>query len=34
VILVALVVLWRSAARRFPILNVMLLGFIRGLLGR
>ena len=33
-ILIALVVTWRSAARRWPILNYALLGFVRGLMGR
>ena len=33
-ILIALIVIWRSLARRWPILNGMLIGFVRGLMGR
>ena len=33
-ILVMIVVTWRALSRRWPILNVMLIGFIRGLMGR
>lgn len=33
-ILVTIVVIWRCLARRFPILNYALLGFLRGLMRR
>jgi hypothetical protein len=29
-----IVAIWRSLARRWPILIMMLLGFVRGLMGR
>lgn len=31
---IAIALVWRRLAQRWPILNVMLVGFIRGLLGR